>query len=93
MLLHLLMEPHDSRRPIRFHHPVISQHGAYSASLREQAILQRADAYLRALRTAQVRTVHDAIEHILAWHLPFSWHDQDLVACGRIGPHANEVVA
>ena len=87
LLLHLLLEPPGSRRPIIFHHPVISQHGSYSASLRERAILQRADAYLRALRTAQVRTVQDAIEHILDWQLPTSCHDHDLVPVGRVFHH------
>ena len=82
LLLHLLLEPPGSSRPIIFHHPVIRQHGSYSASIHERAILSRADAYLHALRTAQVRCVQDAIEHILAWQLPTSWLDHDLAALG-----------
>ena len=80
LLLHLLLAPHGSNRPVIFHHPVLCQPGFSSASRHERAILLRADEYLSALRSARVRSVQDAIEHILAWNLPTSWLDHDLTA-------------
>ena len=57
-------------------------HGGTVAVLQERAILSRAMGYMEQLRAARVRTVQDAIEHILAWQLPTSWSDSDLAADG-----------
>ena len=78
LLLHLLLEPPRNTRPIIFHHPVLRTHGSFTASIHEQTILTRAVSYLATLRAARVRTVQDAIEHILAWQLPTSCQYRDL---------------
>ena len=78
LLLHLLLEPFRNVRPIIFHYPVLSMTGTIMASLQERTILTRAASYLEQLRAARIRTVQDAIEHILEWQLPTSCRDCDL---------------
>jgi tRNA A37 N6-isopentenylltransferase MiaA len=78
LLLHLLLQPVDDRRPLLFHYPVFSTFCSDSSECLEQRILQYADAMLDKLRSSGVQTLRQALQRILELQLPLSNFDVDL---------------
>ena len=78
LLLHLLLQPVTTDRPLLFHHPVFQAFGGHAVEDLEAGILHCADAMLDALQRRGVWTLGEALSEILAWQLCTSDHDGDL---------------
>ena len=72
LLLHLLLQPRSSTRPMLFHHPVFWSFSGFSKQALETNIVSGADAMMKALRDQNVTT-------LCHWRLTLSDHDMDLI--------------
>jgi hypothetical protein len=79
LLLHLLLQPRSSTRPMLFHHPVFWSFSDFSKHALETNIVSRADTMLKALRAQNVTTLGHALSVIYDWGLTLSEHDMDLI--------------
>ena len=78
LLLHLLLQPRSSTRPMLFHHPVFWSFSDFSKHALETNIVSCADTMLKALQCQNVTTLGQALSVIYDWRLPLSDHDMDL---------------
>ena len=79
LLLHLLLQPRDTKRILKFHLPVMRSYSSMSCAELELSLVRHADKLLSELQRLGVRTLGEALDALFGMSLRLSHCDADLV--------------